>query len=231
MRPRRHHRPGPTARPRYGRPPDQGPRRHANPRRPIGPGRDLASPRTTPWANCRGSRPLDTWTTSTSCAPISSRCSSTSPVARCATERRRPSVHAVLSLAIKDLRLLFRNRGALFFSFGWPLIVALRLRTGVRRPDDAAPPRSRWRSSTRTRPRAPRPSSSGWRRTEGLTVTPLGARGGRRRRAPRPPGGGAGHPEGLRRGRAAHVLRRAAEGGSARRSRRDAPRSPCSRAC
>jgi ABC-2 type transport system permease protein len=32
---------------------------------------------------------------------------------------------AVLAMARKDLRLLFRNRGALFFTFGWPVIMAL----------------------------------------------------------------------------------------------------------
>jgi ABC-2 type transport system permease protein len=32
---------------------------------------------------------------------------------------------AVLAMARKDLTLLFRNRGALFFTFGWPVIMAL----------------------------------------------------------------------------------------------------------
>lgn len=31
----------------------------------------------------------------------------------------------ILALALKDLRLLLRNRGHLFFSFAWPLIIAL----------------------------------------------------------------------------------------------------------
>jgi ABC-2 type transport system permease protein len=31
----------------------------------------------------------------------------------------------VLALAVKDLRLLARNRAALFFSFGWPILMAL----------------------------------------------------------------------------------------------------------
>lgn len=34
-------------------------------------------------------------------------------------------MHALLALAAKDLKLLARNRGHLFFTFGWPLIAAL----------------------------------------------------------------------------------------------------------
>ena len=34
-------------------------------------------------------------------------------------------MHAILSIAVKDLRLLVRNKGAVFFSFGWPLVVAI----------------------------------------------------------------------------------------------------------
>jgi ABC-2 type transport system permease protein len=37
----------------------------------------------------------------------------------------RESLRAVLALARKDLRLLRRNRGALFFSLGWPVMIAL----------------------------------------------------------------------------------------------------------
>ena len=32
---------------------------------------------------------------------------------------------ALLALAAKDIRLLLRNRGALFFTIGWPLLVAI----------------------------------------------------------------------------------------------------------
>ena len=35
------------------------------------------------------------------------------------------AMHAVLALARNDLRLLVRRRGDLFFTFGWPLIVAI----------------------------------------------------------------------------------------------------------
>ena len=35
------------------------------------------------------------------------------------------SAAAVVAMARKDLRLLVRNRGALFFTFGWPVIMAL----------------------------------------------------------------------------------------------------------
>jgi len=35
------------------------------------------------------------------------------------------AMHAVLALAANDLRLLARRRGDLFFTFGWPLIVAI----------------------------------------------------------------------------------------------------------
>lgn len=34
-------------------------------------------------------------------------------------------MHAWLALAAKDIRLLLRNRGALFFTVGWPLLVAV----------------------------------------------------------------------------------------------------------
>jgi ABC-2 type transport system permease protein len=34
-------------------------------------------------------------------------------------------MHALLALAVKDLRLLFRNRGSLFFTLVWPLLIAL----------------------------------------------------------------------------------------------------------
>lgn len=34
-------------------------------------------------------------------------------------------MHALFALAAKDLRLLFRNRGALFFTLVWPLLIAI----------------------------------------------------------------------------------------------------------
>jgi len=37
----------------------------------------------------------------------------------------RGSFDAVLALAAKDLKLTLRNRGALFFAFGWPVLMAL----------------------------------------------------------------------------------------------------------
>jgi ABC-2 type transport system permease protein len=36
-----------------------------------------------------------------------------------------PRIRAVLALAGKDLRLLSRNRGTLFFALGWPILIAL----------------------------------------------------------------------------------------------------------
>lgn len=39
------------------------------------------------------------------------------------------STAAVLAMARKDLRLLLRNRGALFFTFGWPVIMSLAFGT------------------------------------------------------------------------------------------------------
>ena len=34
-------------------------------------------------------------------------------------------MNALFALAAKDIRLLLRNRGALFFTMGWPLLVAI----------------------------------------------------------------------------------------------------------
>ena len=34
-------------------------------------------------------------------------------------------MHAWFALAAKDIRLLLRNRGALFFTVGWPMLVAI----------------------------------------------------------------------------------------------------------
>ena len=34
-------------------------------------------------------------------------------------------MHAILAIAIKDLRLLARNRATLFFTFIWPILMAV----------------------------------------------------------------------------------------------------------
>ena len=36
-------------------------------------------------------------------------------------------MHAIATLALKDFRLLLRNRAGLFFTFVWPLLIAIGL--------------------------------------------------------------------------------------------------------
>ena len=50
---------------------------------------------------------------------------------------------SIRAIARKDLILLTRNRGALFFTFAWPLIVALFFGLMFGGPSKARPARSR----------------------------------------------------------------------------------------
>jgi ABC-2 type transport system permease protein len=83
------------------------------------------------------------------------------------------NVRAVLSLAIKDLRLLLRDKGALFFSFGWPLIVACVFGFVFAGSDDG-PSAIRVALVDEDVSEGSKALAGRLSTTEGLTVTPLG---------------------------------------------------------